>query len=97
MQYTDAPKKFTVDLRRSSPRARKYRNMRGSMTSIDVNETHFALNLQHYSGSRIVNEQTVRLVESEVKDMMLELGTTHNIWHIPADDIIRVLKQWGRI
>lgn len=97
MEYTQEPKQFTTNLRKKGSKGRKYVNKKGDMTSIDITEDHHIINLEFEQDCRIYTEKSVKLTMEEEARLRLELKTDFNIWHIPAMDIIGVLKKWGKI
>ena len=95
--YTDAPKKFITNLRRYGLKGRKYHNCKGSMDSIDIPESQHIINIECELDGRIGTEKTIKLTPEEVIKLTQELKTERNIWHIPAMDIISILKKWGKL
>jgi len=97
MLYTKKPKQFTTYLVKKGKKGRKYVNKRGDMTSIGVKYNHHIINMGYKENCRLHIEKSIELTPDEVGQMRKELNTDYNIWHIPAKDIISVLKKWGKI
>lgn len=98
MEYTQKPKQFITNLQKKGKKGRKYLNKKGNMLSDDgITEDHHIINIQYIEDCRVYTENSIKLTMQEEEKIRAELRTNFNIWHIPAMDLISILKKWGRI